>query len=184
MIRWVLRRQIAAFERTWNYDSSYMRDVLDADPGAIWTFSKVMGLSRYRKDVPLAAYYGAKITGTMVEDCGPCTQLTVDMAARAGVDAATLKAIVSGDLSAMPYDAALAVRFTRATLAHDPAADALREDVVGRWGKRGLISLAFAITSARMFPTLKYALGHGQACMRVTVSGEPHPVLREAGQAA
>jgi hypothetical protein len=184
MIGWILRRQIAAFERTWNYDASYMHEVLGADPGALWAFSKVMGMARYRKDVPLAAYYAAGITGTMAEDCGPCTQLTVDMAARSGVDAATLKAIVSGNISAMPDDAALAVRFTRAILRHAPEADALREEVVRRWGKRALISLGFAITASRIFPTLKYALGHGQACMRVTVGGEARPVLREASQAA
>ena len=113
MIRWVLRRQITAFERAWNYDSSYMHDVLDADPRAIWAFSKAMGFARSRKDVPLDAYYAAKITGTMAEDCGPCTQLVADMATRAGVDAPTLKAIVSGDLSAMPDGVVLAVRFTR-----------------------------------------------------------------------
>src|SRR5262249_20831275 len=157
------RRQIAAFERAWNYDASYMHEVLDADPRALWAFSKVMGLAQYQKDVPPAAYCAAAITGTMAEDCGPCTQLTVDMAARAGVDAATLKALVSGDISAMPDDAALAVRFTRATLGHAPEADPLREEVVRRWGKRGLISLGFAITASRIFPTLKYALGHGQA---------------------
>ena len=184
MIRWFLRRQIAAFERDWNYDASYMRGVLDTDPRAIWAFSKVMGLSQYRKDVPPGAYYAAKITATMAEDCGPCTQLAADMAGRAGVDAAALKAIVSGDLAAMPDDVALAVRFTRATLRHDWEADALREEVVRRWGKRGLISLGFAITASRIFPTLKYALGHGQACMRVTVGGETRPVLREVGQAA
>jgi hypothetical protein len=184
MIGWFLRRQIAAFERDWNYDASYLREVLDADPRALWAFSKVTGLARYRKDVPPAAYYAAKITSAMAEDCGPCTQLTADMAARAGVDAATLKAIVSGDISAMPDDVALAVRFTRAMLRHDWEADALREEAVRRWGKRGMISLAFAMTGARIYPTLKYALGHGQACMRVTVGGEPRPVLREARQAA
>jgi hypothetical protein len=184
MIGWLLRRQIAAFEQTWNYDASYMRDVLEADPRALWAFSKVMGMAQYRKDVPPSAYYAAGITGTMEEDCGPCTQLTVDMAARAGVSAAVLKAIVAGDLTALPDDAALAVRFTRATLRHDWEADALREEVVRRWGKRGLISLGFAITASRIFPTLKYALGHGQACMRVTVGGETRPVFREVGQAA
>lgn len=31
MIRWFLRRWIDKFERTWKYDASYLRDVLDAD---------------------------------------------------------------------------------------------------------------------------------------------------------
>jgi hypothetical protein len=58
----------------------------------------------------------------------------------------------------------------------------LREEVVRQFGKRGLISLAFALLAARMFPTLKYALGHGRACTRVTIGGETMPVLRDITQ--
>ena len=58
MLKWFLRRQIAAFERTWNYDASYSREMIDADPRAMM-FGKVQGLSQYRKDVPLAAYCAA-----------------------------------------------------------------------------------------------------------------------------
>jgi len=36
-----------------------------------------------------------------------------------------------------------------------------------------LISLAFGLAAARVFPTLKYALGHGVACQRVVVAGTP-----------
>jgi hypothetical protein len=35
------------------------------------------------------------------------------------------------------------------------------------------VSVAFAITAARIYPTVKYALGHGKACMRVVVGGTP-----------
>ena len=47
------------------------------------------------------------------------------------------------------------------------------DEIVKRWGRRGLISLAFAITASRIYPTVKYALGHGKACMRVIVDGTP-----------
>jgi hypothetical protein len=67
---------------------------------------------------------------------------------------------------------ALAYRFARAVLDRDPEADALREEVVRRWGPRGLVSLAFAVTAARMFSTLKSALGHAKSCTRVRVAGE------------
>jgi len=97
MIKWFLRRWITTFERTWNYDAAYMHEVLDADPKALLAFSKVAGVSRYRKDVPRAAYFAAAITGTMAEDCGPCTQLTIDMAARAGVAPSVLRAVVARD---------------------------------------------------------------------------------------
>jgi hypothetical protein len=183
MLKWFLRHQIASFERTWNYDASYIREMIDADPRAMMVFGKVQGLSQYRKDVPLAAYCAAGLVAVMAEDCGPCTQLGIDMAQREGVDAAILRAIVARDYAAMPEEVALAVRFTEATLRHAPEADDLREEVLRRWGKRGLISLAFSMLSARVYPTLKYALGHGRACTRLVIGGEARPVRRELTEA-
>jgi hypothetical protein len=72
------------------------------------------------------------------------------------------------------------VEFARATLARSEAADPLREQILRRFGERGLVSLAFALTAARIFPTLKYALGHGQSCQRVQVQGELVSVVRSA----
>ncbi|MGO9699915.1 MAG: hypothetical protein ACLPX7_11710 [Xanthobacteraceae bacterium] len=184
MIRWFLQRWIHKFERTWHYDASYLRDVLDADPRALMAFSKVTGLGKYRKDVPPAAYCAAGIVGTMAEDCGPWTQLVIDMAQREGVDPAILRAVVAHDVNAMPFEVALAFRFAEASLHHAPEADDLREEVVRRWGKRALISLSFAMVASRIYPTLKYALGHGRACTRVTVGGESRPVLRQLTRAA
>ena len=106
------------------------------------------------------------------------------MAQRNGVDPAILRAIVARDATAMPFDVALAFRFAEKTLRHAPEADDLREEVVRQFGKRGLISLSFAIVVSRIYPTLKYALGHGRACTRLTVGGETRPVLRQLTKAA
>jgi hypothetical protein len=184
MIKWFLRRQLAAFERTWNYNAAYLHELLDADPRALMAFGKVQAISRYRKDVPPAAYCAAGIVAVMAEDCGPCTQLAIDMAERGGVAPSVLQAIVARDYTGMSFEAALAVRFAEASLRHAPEADNLRDEVLRQWGKRGLISLAFAILTARMYPTLKYALGHGRACTRVTVGGETRPVRRELDKTA
>jgi alkylhydroperoxidase family enzyme len=184
MITWFLRRWIDKFERTWNYDASYLREVLDADPRALMAFGKVSAIGAYRKDVPPAVYSAAGIVAVMAEDCGPCTQIVIDMAQRAGVEADILRAVVVRDMTALPFEVALAVRFAEATLRHAPEADDLREEVVRRFGKRGLVSLAFAMTTARLYPTLKYALGHGRACTRLTIGGEARPVRRELTQAA
>lgn len=173
MIRWAMRKAIDRFEREWDYDAGYMREMIDASPRAAWLFSRVTALGRFRRDVPIEAWSAARITAVRHEDCGPCTQLAVTMAERAGVSAAVLRAVLAADADGMPADVALVWRFTRATLAHDPAADVHRDAIVMRWGRRALISLAFAITSARIYPTVKYALGHGQACMRVVVDGTP-----------
>jgi hypothetical protein len=184
MIKWFLSRWISKFERTWNYDASYLRDVLDADPRALMAFGKVAALSNYRKDAPPAVYCAAGIAGTTAEDCGPCTQLVLDMAQRQGVDPEILRAIVARDFTAMPFEVALAARFAEASLHHAPEADDLRDEVLRRFGKRGLVSLAFAMTASRLYPTLKYALGHGRACTRLTIGGEARPVLRQLTKAA
>jgi len=180
MLGWLMKRRLDAFERDTGYDVSYLREMLAADANAVMTLFKVQGMARYRKDVPAEAWYAAGLVGSLAEDCGPCTQLGVTMAEREGVAPDTLRAIVAGDLRAMPDDVVLAYRFVKASLAHDLAADELRDEIVKRWGERGLISLAFALAASRVYPTMKYALGHGKACARLTVGGKPLPVLKEA----
>jgi hypothetical protein len=86
MIKWALRKAIGKFERDWNYDASYMRDMIDASPRAAWLFSRVAALGQFRRDLPIDAWCAAGIAAVRHEDCGPCTQLAVTMAERAGVD--------------------------------------------------------------------------------------------------
>ena len=173
MLKWVLRKAIDKFERDWNYDAGYMRDIIDASPRAAWLFSRVTALGQFRRDVPLEAWCAAGITAVRQEDCGACTQLGVTMAERAGVSPSVLRAVLTDNQAAMPSDVAMVWKFTRAMLAHDAAADEYREAILKRWGRRALVSLAFAITAARIYPTVKYALGHGQACTRIVVGGTP-----------
>jgi hypothetical protein len=123
MFKWLMRRKIDAFGRAYNYDMSYVRDILDADPAALWRASKLQGMSMYRKDVPVDAWFAAKLAGTLAEDCGPCTQLGIIMAERAGVRAETLRAILARNVAAMPEHVALAFRYADASLQHDAAAD-------------------------------------------------------------
>ena len=173
MVKWLMHRGIAAFERQWTYDAGYVHEMIDADPRAVWMFQRAASLGTYRKDVPAEALTAAAITAVRHEDCGPCTQLGVSMAERAGVDATVLRAVLTEDEAAMPDHVALAFRFTRATLAHDPSADQYRSEIIRRWGPKAVMSIAFAILTARMYPTIKYAMGHGKACTRIVVGGAP-----------
>jgi hypothetical protein len=180
MLRWLVRKRLDAYEREFDYDTSYLRDIYAASPRAFSRFTKFIGLSTYREGAPYDAWFAAKLVGTLAEDCGPCTQLVVTMAERAGVNAATLRAILAGDEAAMSADAALGYRFSRAVLSRDVAlGDELREDIISRWGQKAVISLAFAVASSRVFPTVKYALGHGKSCVRVSVAGADATLHRE-----
>lgn len=180
MLRWVLRRLAETFERKWNYDASYLKEMIEISPRAAWMFARATSLGSYRRDVPPHALFAAGITAVRAEDCGPCTQLATTMAERQGMPPDVLRAILSDEVAAMPEDVALAWRFARATIAHDPEAEEHRREIIRRWGPGAVVTLAFAITTARMYPTVKYAMGHGQVCSRVVVGGTPVTIDREA----
>jgi len=178
MLKWIIRNRLAAFERKYEYDMSYAREILDADTRAFFAFARIGGIGAYRKDVPKNMYWGAKLVGTVSEDCGPCTQLLVAMAIEDGADPKMLSAVLANNEAAMTEEVLLGVRFARAALAHAPEADEHRDEILKRHGQRAIVSLSFAICAARFYPTLKYALGHGKACQRVVVAGEPVAVAR------
>jgi hypothetical protein len=177
MLRALLDRfAIRPFERAFDYDASYMRDVLAASPAAFLKFSLVSGMVP-RHAAPLEALTAAGIVGTMREDCGPCTQIGVDKALKSGAKPAVVRAILAGDVAGMGETAALAYRFAHASLDRDlETADPLREEIARRWGETALVAIALTLTMARMYPTLKYALGHGKSCSKVVVGGESAPL--------
>jgi hypothetical protein len=171
MLKWLIRRKLGAFERQHGYDLTYAREILETDFGAFMRLGKITNALAWHRDVPLDVYYGVKLAGVIAEDCGPCSQLVVSMALADKVDPNTIAAIVAGDHARAGELAALGMRFALAARAHDPAADEPRADIERRWGKRAVVSVAFALSASRFFPTFKYALGYGKACQRIDVAG-------------
>ena len=172
LLDWLARRRMAAFEKTFAYDMAYARELLGWSRKGFWRFARVTGMAGYREGIPLSAWYAAKLVGTRAEDCGPCTQLVVDMARR-GVHAfAALRAVLRDDPQAMDADTALGYRYALAAIGRSDNIFELRDEVLRRFGPRAMASLALALTGARMYPMLKYAMGHGHACVRVRVGEE------------
>ncbi len=180
MLTWFARRYLEKFEREWNYDTSYAREMLDAGGyEAVAAISGIQKAAKYRRDVPLDVYYAASLIAVRSGDCGPCLQLATSMALRAGVPERTIAAVLSGDRDAMSEPVRIAYDFARSVLARDGQDAPLREALQKRYGKRAIISLAYGIATSRFYPDLKYALGAGHACSRIRV-GEvevvPQPV--------
>lgn len=171
MLQFLLHRTIRRLERRFAYDAAYMHEIIDASPGAMLKFSLLQPMNQHRRGVPKAVWYAARITAARHEDCGPCTQLVVDMAYADGVAADELRAVAARDFAGMSDGVALAVRLADAVAANAPA-DAVRDDIVRRFGMDGLISLSLGIAGARMFPTVKRALGHARTCERLRIEGE------------
>jgi alkylhydroperoxidase family enzyme len=152
---------------------SFARDILAPDRRALFALFKITGMATYREDVPADMYWAAKLVGTVSEDCEPCTQMTVATTLESGADPKIVAAVLANDNVAMSKNSRLGAAFARAALAHTPEADDLRDEIARRHGPRAVVSLSFAVCSARFFPTLKYAPGHGKACQRVVVAGTP-----------
>lgn len=138
-------------------------------PRALVAFQRATRLGEFRAGVPTEVWVAVQITALLAEDCRPCVQLGVQLAQSRGVGHALLEALVTGAEDELPGDVALAVRFTRAVLDRSTEADAHRQALLERFGQLGLVSLAFAMTSARLYPTVKCALGYGNACSRVVI---------------
>ena len=132
LLKWMIHRKLSAFEREHGYDASYMHEVVDRDVGAFLKFGRATGLGSYRKDVPAEVYFAAGLTESIQADCGPCTQLGVGLrAAERGCRQETLAAVVEeGTRRRCHQEVALGVRFARAVLARDAAADGCREAIL------------------------------------------------------
>lgn len=181
MLKSFFKKQMRAFGRRWNYDVSYMIDIIDrAGVRAIMPMQAVQKISGYRRGVPKGVYFAAGLAGAVRGDCGPCAQLGVSMALAQGIDPALVRNIVSGNRDALPSDVALAYDLAVATLARDPACVDLSNRVRERFGEEGLVSLAYAIVASQIYPTFKYAIGHGHACRRLVIGDLAVEPVRES----
>ena len=168
----------------YHYDTSYLNYVLDHAPKAFFKFMKIAPITRYRQVLPVNALFAAKIAGSLLEDCGPCTQLVSDMAGEGKMPPDQIEAVLTRNTGAMAADTLLAFRFAESVAARSPDQDRVRDEVRARWGDAGVIELAFAMQAGRLFPMLKAALGYAKTCQKVTVGKHDiavtKPAVREA----
>ena len=113
MRKFIARRMLRATAKRYGYDASYLEMMLNKSPAAFFKFAPVMKASAHREVVPVEASFAAKITGAMAEDCGPCTQLTVDMALEAGMAKDQIEAVLRRDAGAMNAATALGLPLPR-----------------------------------------------------------------------
>ncbi len=171
MLRRFIHARIRAFERRYDYDARYLHELAECDGAAFRAFTGAAArLGRPRAGLPAATWFGARLAAMLAEDCGPCTQLNVDMAREAGVDASTLRALLAGTPDAASGDAALGFRFAQAVIDDLPTLTALRAAVVTRYGAAAPAALGLAVVGARLYPPLKRAMGHAGVCTPVTTS--------------
>jgi len=169
-ISWFAERALRKMEKRYDYSFDYVRYLWHVSRGGWRRFSfGFMWFASGRDSLPADAAAIAGIVSTLHADCGPCTQITVNMALEGGVDPDILSAAVSGDLNALPENLALVYRFTHAVVNGDFGATEMRENIIGLYGEKGLVDMASVISAGQVYPTLKRTLGFGETCLRVAV---------------
>jgi hypothetical protein len=180
MRKFIARRMLRGFSKRYGYDTSYAEAMLDEAPAAFFKLAPLMKASDHREVVAVEASFAAKLTGAMAEDCGPCTQLCVDMALEAGMARDQIEAVLRRDLKAMTPAVALGFQFADTIVHRSPEDETCREAVRARWGEKGVIDLTMALQMGRLFPMIKLALGYAKECRRVSVAGHQVDVIKQA----
>ena len=180
MRSWIARRMLRATGKRYGYDTSYLDMMLKESPSAFFKFAAVMKVAGHREVVPVEAGFVAKLVGALAEDCGPCTQLCIDMALEAGMPKDQIEAVLRRDVSAMNSATVLGFRFADAVARRSPDDDERRDAIRARWGEKGVIDLTLALQMGRMFPMVKAGLGYAKECRRVIVDGHNVDVVKQA----
>ena len=170
MIRLLIRKRLDALEQTLGESVDYMRHVVRVSLRAFLKFALFTPLAAHGRKLPVDLYHTACFVATRHEDCGTCVQITVNMARHDGVPDHMLRTLIAGHPEELPDEARDVYLFADAVVNVDEEKAApLRERLRACLGEEGLIELSFAIAAARVFPTVKRALGYATSCALVQI---------------
>lgn len=165
MLTRLLHLIIGRLERRLGVSLDYLRELVRASGPAFLKLLLIGPISQHRQRLPRPAFHVARIAATQAEDCGTCLEIVLHYARRDGLDARFLTAAVRRDPDELPADLQTVMQFAT-TVAGGDDDPLLRANLRRRYGDAAVVELALAIATARVFPTLKRALGHATACSR------------------
>jgi len=162
------RAELLGFGGHFDYDVSYLEQLLDEAPEAYLAFAAAQPLGHRRDGLTQEAHAVACTAVMLHDDCGACAQLNLRMAVEAGVDRGLLQTMLDQpeQLPAPLFDVFEHARQVVRGSDPDPErVSRLRQQL----GAVAFGELAAAITGARLYPTLKRALGTTTTCRRPTL---------------
>lgn len=171
MLKRFFHWRIRAFERRYDYDASYMHEIVDIDSAGLIQLQRLTGIGQHHGGLPLEALAAARLAAALHEDCGPCVQIVVNIALEAGVQPKVLQSLASNSTSSLPKSTVLAFRFAQAVLNNSHEVNSLRAEVEDEFGPNGPFCFGLALSIARIYPVIKRAMGHAHTCSQVSVAG-------------
>ncbi len=169
MLTRFIESRISAQERWLGEKLDYLKYMVRTSRPAFFRYIKIMPMAKYRRVLTVEAYHVAGILASMVEGCGNCVQIEVNMARAAGVDEAILQATVIGCPQDLDDTLRDVYEFTNSVLKDRAEQEPLRLRVVEHFGDRGLVELGMKIAVSRMFPMMTRTLGFSSSCSEIDI---------------
>lgn len=164
MLKQYLHKSTSDFEKKYDYDAGYMHQIIDTGLGAGMRLGLLPMLSQFRgpkEGWPVWA--GAALASTLDGDCGSCVQLTIDQSIEIGVAANHMEQCVKGTPD-RHTGVGLGFLFAQAAIKGTPEVNALRAQIVARYGENTAVAVSYAAACGRIYPVLKRAMGHNDSC--------------------
>ena len=158
-----LMSQIDQFETHYQYDSTYMRDLLNSSQAAYEKFSACMPLVNHHELLSHRDYWIVKLTAMHQEDCGSCVQLLINIAREAAIDSQPINAVIAGPDRLTQEDKQLYDYVVKVTL-NKPSEDVLSGAINNRYTNGQLLEMGIVIATCKLFPTIKRSAGYAKSC--------------------
>jgi len=160
---------IENFGTHYNYDTNYMKKMLEVAPGAYETFENFLPMASYSKDTPKNVLHVTKIAAMQFEDCAACLQLAVDIAIEAGVDKEIIKDVLFNKAQGLSDELKYVYDFTLAVAQNIPIDDEMYAKINRTYSESIIIELSLVIASTKVFPAIKRTLNEVKSCSVIEV---------------
>ena len=175
MIGYFVQRQLNATEKKLGVSVEYLRHIARVSLPDLFRVRRISQLLAKRSAIPPAPFHVARLVATIAEDCGECVQIEVNLAREDGVPKNVLQCVVEMRPSDLPEELGDVYLFAECVVQGSGDAETLRGKMRQRYGERGVVELALAISLARNFPTIKRGLGYATTCNLKAISYDRAP---------
>jgi len=161
-------KEIDGFEAHYQYDGTYMREMLEHTPEAYALFVHVLPLAKYRQRLEPGEYWVAKLAAMQVEDCADCLQLNVRMAQEAGISRHIVEATLKGGAE-LPVNLQQVYVYAKQVASHAQPDAKLMARIEAQYSKGAILEFGLCIATAKIFPTIKRAMGYTKNCNLIEI---------------
>ncbi|MDA7977761.1 MAG: hypothetical protein MPJ50_03195 [Pirellulales bacterium] len=164
MIRRLILRKLDVQEAILGESMDYLRHMVRTSLRAFLRFTKILSFASYRRKLPTDAAHVARMVAARSQDCGPCVQISVNLASAEGMNPEWIQAILDGRPDDLPKELAEVYLFTDHVVRMTGDEGDLRIAIRNRWSEEAVIELALAIAGSQVFPIVKRVMGYAKSC--------------------